>query len=282
MAIANHARRTLTLESVSTGLFLSSTKNADNQTVVTLSKTASEYRLHSYIPLGPSWVRLQDVASGQFIVFTNNNGPYTKMKNPFGMGNPVDFDVTFVSAVGGGGGGQQDNGNDGKSSNAAVIVSSCVVLRQGDVIVLRSAEHTYFRRVQSHHSVSNNGNHQATIEPPPSYGMLATSQSFIEPESKFVVSLLGNDKFILRADNGLYLKRYCCWNGEHVVAIRRVVVDDRATFRMIGYYERYVYLQADNGYYVTLLSRALGYNHGAAVVREELDQRLSKIEVQFF
>lgn len=257
---------------MSTDLFLSSTKNADGQTVVTLSNSASEYRLHAYIPLGhPSRVRLQDVASGQFIVFTNNNknDKYSKRTNV--LGNPVEFDVSFVSA--------------GKDSNA-IILSPCVVLRQGDVIVLRSAEHTYFKRVQSRHRHSipgsKEGHQQMSEVIPPSYPLLATGQSFIEAESKFVVSLLGNDKFALRADNGMYLRRYCCWNGEHVVAIRRVVVNDRATFRMIGDYERYVYLQMDNGYYVTLLSRALGYNHGAAVVREKLDQRLSRIEVQFF
>lgn len=254
----------------------------DNQTVVTLSTDASEYRFHAYIPSGPARVRLQDVSSGQFIVFTNNNGQYAKTMNSFGIGNPVEFDVNFVTTGSDGVGVQGDNGNEGNNLKA-VIVSPCVVLRQGDVIVLRSAEHTYFRRFQLHHSIHNNEDWQDSVDPPPpSYALLATGRSYIESESKFVVSVLGDDTFALRADNGLYLRRYCCWNGEHVVAIRRLVVDERTTLRMTGDYERYVYLKSDNDYYVTLLSRALGYNHGAAVLRDELDQSLSKIEVQFF
>lgn len=140
-----------------------------------------------------------------------------------------------------------------------IVIAPPQRLHTDDIITLRTDAGTYVKRYYPF--------------PPPYHisGLLAY-QDFVDPYSKLTVEVVAADKIRLKADNGNYLKRFCCWNRMSVIGIYLPNPDPFSTFtveRVPGTSGK-IRLSADNGQY---LKRYRGWNgHDVIVTSPEKDE----------
>eukprot|EP00178_Gracilaria_changii_P008009 TRINITY_DN247_c0_g1_i1.p1 TRINITY_DN247_c0_g1~~TRINITY_DN247_c0_g1_i1.p1 ORF type:complete len:445 (+),score=64.33 TRINITY_DN247_c0_g1_i1:513-1847(+) len=125
-----------------------------------------------------------------------------------------------------------------------------VDLRDGDVISLKADDGTYLKRYYPF--------------PYSGYSGLLAYNKFVDPFSKFTVEIVGPLKIHLKAENGQYLKRFCCWNGNSVIAMYLDKPDPYSVFTVEAASKSQIRLKAEDGNY---LKRVL-YNNLAKNVIE--------------
>ena len=249
--VVSAARGTITLRSVTTRKFLNTDCCHNRKTLASLTLTTSPsvYRLVQASSATSGKVKLQDIKTRKFLISKRFYGRTMFYEfsgtRQSGAALRVDFVLT---------------------SRRSVIVSRCVVFRDRDVVALRTEERTFFKRFYPFPVVRLSG--------------LLAYQKNIDPYSKFTVFVKDGKRLFLRADNNMFLKRFCCWKGGSVIAIYLNKVDRFSTFSFRPLSGSKVYMMTENKQFVTLKPKAYR-NLGASVVAPRPDPKYSALQVLF-
>ncbi|CAN8066924.1 unnamed protein product [Agarophyton chilense] len=129
-----------------------------------------------------------------------------------------------------------------------VKISDSLTIYSGDVITLEADDGTFLKRFYPF--------------PYGGYSGLLAYQKSVDPFSKFTVEVVDETKIHLKAENGQYLKRFCCWRGNSVIAMYMDQPDPYSVFTVepTGSGSS-IRLQAENGKYLKrVLYNDLGKN----------------------
>lgn len=118
-------------------------------------------------------------------------------------------------------------------------------LYSGDVIAIRTINETYWKR----------------YAPFPRAGMsgIVAYRKLLDPFSLIKVEVMGPNEMHLVAENKRYLKRYCCWRGESVMATYLTSPDAFSKFTVVPVGGRQVQLMAENNEFWSMMDAGHGF-----------------------
>lgn len=197
-----------------------------DKTVSLVEDDSSSGLNFSIVPTSTSGFVQIRASNGLYLSTSENYGPLILTTADDGHGS--FFSVLQVSAAANG-----------------LVVNDGYRIYNGDLISVRTMNATFWERVSNFPTTSTSG--------------VFAYRETIETKSMFKVEVVSSTEFHLIADNGLYLERYCCWEGKSVLAGYLGNPEASAKFTMYASGGRQVQLQAENNQYWTMYNKGDGY-----------------------